>query len=286
MFTWWTDVRATSPVKTVRAVERAIEILQGFSVDNPAMTVVELQKKVRLSRPTLYRLLHTLMLKGLVRAQGEPQRFALDYGVAQLAHVWMSTLDVANAAGPILSRLRDRTGESAAFYVLRGNTRTSVLEMPCRHALSIVQGLGRSEPLFRGASGKIILAFMSDQAVGSALQNLPPGISKKRVLDDLAKYREDGFAVSRGEVVDGAVAIASPVFDRMGNIVGSITVSAPQTRVDDSWMAHSTKLVISSASELSMALGYGVRAVAVSGLEKARPDLLKLHKIRSSGRPR
>ena len=42
------------------------------------MSVLEIQKKVPLSRPTLYRLLQTLAAKGLVRAEGEPQRFALD----------------------------------------------------------------------------------------------------------------------------------------------------------------------------------------------------------------
>src|SRR6266849_4173336 len=106
---------AINKIKTVRAVERAIEILQSFSVGKPSMSVVELQKTVRLSRPTLYRLLHTLVAKGLVRADGEPQRFTLDHGVAQLAHVWMSALDASNAAGPIISRLRDQTGETSAL---------------------------------------------------------------------------------------------------------------------------------------------------------------------------
>src|SRR5215472_894540 len=97
---------ASSEIKSVRAVDRAIDILKCFSTDKPSMSVIELQKKVRLSRPTLYRLLHTLTAKGLVRADGEPQRFSLDCGIAQLWHVWISGLDATAAAQPIVTHMR------------------------------------------------------------------------------------------------------------------------------------------------------------------------------------
>lgn len=247
---------ASSKIKSVRAVDRAIEILQSFSADKPSMSVIELQKKVRLSRPTLYRLLHTLTAKGLVRADGEPQRFALDYGVAQLWHVWMSALDATAAAQTIVARLRDQTGETAALYVLRGNLHACVLEMTSRHVLSITQGVGRSEHVSRGASGKAILAFMSDGMAASAMQSLPQGTNRKRLLEDLARVREDGFALSRGEVIIGAVAIAAPCFDRSGRVVGSIGVAGPQARLNDDWITRSTKLLVAGASELSIGLGY------------------------------
>jgi DNA-binding IclR family transcriptional regulator len=247
---------ASNKIKSVRAVDRAIDILQCFSADKPSMSVIELQKKVRLSRPTLYRLLHTLVAKGLVRADGEPQRFALDYGVAQLWHVWMSALDATAVAQPIITRLRDQTGETAALYVLRDNLRACVLEMTSLHVLSITQGVGRSEHVSRGASGKAILAFMNDGMAASAMQTLPQGTNRKSLLEDLAKVRQDGFAVSRGEVIIGAVAIAAPVFDRSGHVVGSIGVAGPQARINEDWITRSTKLLVAGSSELSIALGY------------------------------
>jgi DNA-binding IclR family transcriptional regulator len=270
-------------MKTVRAVERAIEILQSFSVDKPSMSVIELQKKVRLSRPTLYRLLHTLTMKGLVRAEGEPQRFTLDQGVARLAHVWMSALDIVNAAEPILSRLRDQTGETCGLYVLRGNLRTCVLEKASQSVLSITNGVGGPGlPLFRGASGRAILAFSNEKpTAGLVLQNLPHGISKKRFLEDLARIREDGFAVSRGEIIVGSVAIAAPVFNRTG-VVGSISVAGPQARIDDSWIANSAKLVVVGATQLSATLGHMAATSVTSDPGKSRKELISLAKVRSS----
>src|ERR1700723_1594491 len=82
----------------VRAVDRAIAILQCFSADQPALSVIEIQKRVGLSRPTLYRLLQTLAQRDLILAEGNPQRFRLSHGVMKLSDVWRTALDVVARA--------------------------------------------------------------------------------------------------------------------------------------------------------------------------------------------
>src|SRR5262245_31302749 len=260
---------ASSKIKSVRAVDRAIEILQCFSIDKPSMSVVELQKKVRLSRPTLYRLLHTLTAKGVVRADGAPQRFALDRGVAHLAYVWFSTFDAAEAAEPILAHLRDQTGETTALCILRDSSLTCVLQMASPHALSIARGLGYSGPVYRGASGKAVLAFMSEETIAHVLRHLPEGINRKRLQEDLVRVRENGFAMSQGEVIVGGLAIAAPFFDKDGGVVGSILVHGPQVRLGNDWIMRSTKLLLAGASQLSRTLGYTKFSQAMTGATNA-----------------
>src|SRR5215475_7475927 len=119
---------ADAKMTSVRAVDRAIEILQCFTAEKPAMSVLEIQELVPLSRPTLYRLLQTLAAKGLIRAFGEPQRISLDYGVGRLAHNWTAGIDRISAGEPIVERLREETNETAALFVLRGDQRLCVVE--------------------------------------------------------------------------------------------------------------------------------------------------------------
>ena len=61
----------------VRAVDRALDILLAFRAGESALSAVELQRRVDLSRPTLYRLLRTLQARGFVVSSGQPQRFGL-----------------------------------------------------------------------------------------------------------------------------------------------------------------------------------------------------------------
>src|SRR5215510_15153660 len=71
---------------SVRAVDRALDILLAFKPQDDALTVSELLGRVELSRPTLYRLLRTLQRKQFLVASGDPQRFRLGPAIAQLSH--------------------------------------------------------------------------------------------------------------------------------------------------------------------------------------------------------
>jgi DNA-binding IclR family transcriptional regulator len=246
---------ATSKTGPVRAVERAIEILEAFS-KKPSMSVLEIEKVVGLRRPTLYRILETLASKGFVRAHGIPQRFSLDYAVGRLAQSWLSGLDLVSAARPILERLHEESKETVGLMILRDQQSMCVLELPSPHFLAISRGIGPMGHLSRGASGKAILAFVDDKALKTILKTLPKDTEKNLLLDDLAKVRRDGFRISRGEVFTGAVSIAAPYFDHTHAVAGSIAVYAPEARVTDDWAGWMTRRIMAGAAELSAALGH------------------------------
>src|SRR5882757_10603856 len=150
----WLMISKNDQVKGVRAVDRAVEILRSFSAEKASMSVLEIQEKVGLSRPTLYRLLETLASHGLIRTHGTPQRFSLDYGVGQLAQNWMAGLDPIAAGQPIVERLHEETKETVDLMVLRGLQHICVLELPSPHVLSMARGIGPMGHLGHGASGR------------------------------------------------------------------------------------------------------------------------------------
>ena len=241
----------------VRSVNRAIEILKAFSTDKPSMSVIEIQEKVNLSRPTLYRLLETLAAAGLVRAHGTPQRFSLDYGVGRLSQNWLAGLDPVVLGLPNLERLHEETRETVALALIREHQHLYVLEMPSPQVMSVSRGIGPMDHLTRGASGKVILAFMSDKDVNAVLQSAPKDIDKKAVLSQLERIRKDEYWVARGEIFAGAVGIAAPYFDRENRVIGSVVVYGPEVRFSEERIAQTTKLVVECAIAISATLGHG-----------------------------
>src|SRR5262249_59737771 len=105
---------------SVRAVDRALDILLAFKPQDDALTVSELLRRIELSRPTLYRLLRTLQRKQFLLASGDPQRFRLGPAVAQLSHVWTAGLDLGTAAEPMMRRMRDATREAGGPFGPQG----------------------------------------------------------------------------------------------------------------------------------------------------------------------
>jgi len=197
-------VPSGTAIRTVRTIEQtAIAILQCFSADQPAMSVIEIQKRVGLSRPTLYRLLHTLSTRGLIHAEGDPQRFKLAHGVMKLSHVWLSGLDVVNVARPILEELRDATGETPSLFRLEEDRSTCILECESRHVLTISRGVGSSLKIPQGATGKALLAFMSQERQAEFLAEMPKHAQRSNLEEAIRSAAHNGYTISRGEILSG-----------------------------------------------------------------------------------
>ncbi|MES2196129.1 MAG: IclR family transcriptional regulator [Pseudomonadota bacterium] len=243
------------PISTVRAVDRAVAILQCFTADKPALSVLEIQARVDLSRPTLYRLLQTLAATGLVKAEGDPQRFRLAHGVMELAHVWLAGLNKVDAAKPVLEKLREDTGETAALFVLREQKRICVLELESHHALTIARGVGDTGDITLGASGKAILAFLDEGRRNTILDQVTKS-RRAELAKALEVVRSRGFATSHGEVFVGAVALAAPTFNHNGEVAGCLGLFGPRARVKDADIPHFGALVVRAANEVSLQYGY------------------------------
>jgi len=244
----------------VRAVDRAIAILQCFSADQPSMSVIEIQKRVGLSRPTLYRLLHTLSTRGLIHAEGDPQRFKLAHGVMKLSHVWLSGLDVVNVARPILEELRDATGETSALFRLEEDRSICILECESRHVLTISRGIGSSMKIPQGATGKALLAFMPQERQAKFLAAMPKDVQRSNLEEALRSAAHNGYTISRGEIFVGAVAVAAPYFDHRGSVVGSVGLYGPAARVSEEKIVEFARLVREAGHRISTLLGFQASA--------------------------
>lgn len=241
----------------VRAVGRALDILQAFTPQDNELSAGELLKRVDLSRPTLYRLLYTLQEHGFLVSVGEPQRFRLGPSVAQLAHAWSSSLDLATLAEPVLRRLWQTTRETVAIFVPQGNLRMCVAELPSPQPLNFKRGVGYTEKLALGASGRAILAYADEGQYN--LRTLVHGtaVDWRNLEHELAQTRKRGYAVSRSELIDGAVALAVPFFDRNALVAGSLGVFGPEVRMDNARLKEVAAALQDEAMKLSQALGYG-----------------------------
>lgn len=238
----------------VRAVTRALELLLAFTRDDFELTASELLQRVDLSRPTLYRLLYTLETNGFITSVGDPQRFRLGPAIAKLSHVWSETLDLAHLAEPIMRTLWIETRETVAVFVAQDSFRLCLAEMPSPQPLNFKRGVGYTERIALGASGRAILAFMPEvkTQLGRYIDGL--NIDQAQYYDELVATRQRGYAISRSELIKGAVAVAAPFYGSKG-VAGSLGVFGPTSRLGEQEVSSLGTALIRGASRLSEALG-------------------------------
>lgn len=237
----------------VRAVDRALDILLAFEAGDRGLTASEMLKRVDLSRPTLYRLLRTLELRGFVVSSGEPQQFQLGPAVARLAHLWITGLDLATSAQPMMRRLWEKTGETVALLVQQGSDRICAAELPSAHPLSFKLGVGHSERITLGASGKAVLAFSPDAE--RYLTELVMEQDRQVYRQELTRIQAVGYAVSKDELIQGAVAVAAPFFAGGSKVLGSLAVYGPSARLNDARIDKIVALLLDESHELSKTFG-------------------------------
>lgn len=239
----------------VRAVERALDLLGAFAPGDQELLVADLVQRVGLSRPTLYRLLHTLEKKGFVSSSGEPQRFRLGPAVARLSHVWSSSLDLTAIARPVMQEVWAYTSETVALFVPRGPMRLCLAELPSPQPLSFRRGVGYSERLVRGASGRAILAHQP--LAPGQLEAYAAGTATDLawLQSEMALSRERGYAMGHNELIQGAYAVAAPFFDGQGQVAGSIGVFGPDVRLTELRIHEFGLYLKGQAARLSAALG-------------------------------
>jgi IclR family acetate operon transcriptional repressor len=239
----------------VRAVERALDILAAFAPGQHDLLVADLVKLVDLSRPTLYRLLNTLEKKGFISSAGEPQRFRLGPAVARLAHVWSGSLDLVEVTRPVMHDAWLYTAETVALFVPRGDLRLCVAEMPSAQPISFRRGVGYSEKLVRGASGRAILAFTPIE--NGQLEAFATGTNTdiEWLRDQLAVTRDRGYAMGHNELIQGAYAVAAPFFSGAGQIAGSLGVFGPDVRLTESRVREFGMVLRDMAGRITQTLG-------------------------------
>ncbi|WP_158287680.1 IclR family transcriptional regulator [Falsiroseomonas bella] len=230
---------AAEPDGNVRAVDRALALLLAFEDGEATLPLADIARRAGLHVTTALRLLGTLEHHGFVRrlpAGG----YALGPQLLVLGERFRRGLRLEDQVLPALERLRDESRESAAFFVREGDARRCLFRRDSPQPVRTVARVGEVAPLGVGAHGRALVA----------LQSAPP----PRLP-----------IVSRGERLKEVAAIAAPVLDARGQVVGSIGITMPLYRFDASAEATCLPLVLREAVALTRALGGDPAPIAALG---------------------
>lgn len=147
------------------------------------------------------------------------------------------------------------TTETVALFVARGDMRLCVAEMPSHQPISFRRGVGYTEKLVRGASGRAILAYTALQA--GQLEAFAAGTNSDLawLRDQLAITRERGYALGHNELIQGAYAVAAPFFDSTGTVAGSLGVFGPDIRLTETRVNEFGQFLRVMADRLTSSLG-------------------------------
>jgi IclR family transcriptional regulator, KDG regulon repressor len=246
-----------------QAVQRALRVLACCRIDRPRVSLTEFAEETGLTMPTAHRIVKALQSRGYLVQNEDTRLYSLGPTVMKLAQVILqrdTQHELIRLAIPHLERLRDASSETATLHCPVGLQRMCMAEVPSRHPVRMANGLGRLYPLYAGAAGKVIMAWSSTatvEQVGAELEAMPNGAELHgRIQRELPRIRKKGYALSLGEIVPNAAAVAAPVFSASGLVAGALSVSGPIDRWNRDLMLDHAPMLTAAGASISATLGY------------------------------
>lgn len=245
----------------VSSVLKACSLLECFRLENPEQTLAELAQGSGLNKTTVHRLLQTLVVAGWLQ-RGEHATYRLTMQVHHLGAVAESELSLRTEAEPQLQRLADAFGDTAYLMVPYQDKAMCVALVAGDSPLRIAfVGVGTTFGYHAGAGPVVMAAFSPDiEAKLLANSELPPYTSRttprEEVAERLAQVRDDGFAISDGDLIDGVTAVGAPIFGSDGAIAGTISLGGSANRFGGARVVRIVDGVRDAAAAVSRKLGH------------------------------
>jgi IclR family acetate operon transcriptional repressor len=253
----------------VQSVERTLDILESLVEFATEVGLVEISQAVNLPLATVHRLLGTLIHRGYVKQNQHNRKYSLGFRALQMGHDMRQRFSLRLEARPFLQRLVQRIGESANLAVLDDGEVVYIDQAQSSRILRMFTQVGNRLPVHSTGSGKALLAYLPGDVVDGILRRFGMTARTARTItdaavfrDELSKTRERGYALDDEEQEEGVRCLAVPVRDASSQVVATLSVSGPVTRLNDQQVSDVIPELLECGEKLSSRLGYSVQPAA------------------------
>jgi len=222
---------------SLTSLDKAIDLLEHLHDAGAPRGITEIANALGVPKSSAHRLLKTLVRRGFAEQEASGRYLT---GPALIA-LGLATRDrdpIVALARPVLESEAEALGETVFLTAPRGREIVVLDKAEGRGFLRAAPTVGQRVPVAATAVGRLAMAFAPLRFPASAH---PPTaftaatqLALEAVAQEIARARREGFAINRGEWIEGLSVVAAPIFAAAEPplLAGAIAVAAPTPRLD------------------------------------------------------
>ncbi len=252
---------ATKQPESVSSVLKTFGILQALSAQKD-IGLSELAQRLMMSKSTVYRFLQTLKALGYVHQEGESEHYSLTLKLFELGSTALEYVDLVDLADSEMRRVSDLTDEAIHLGTLDGDGIIYIHKIDSKYNLRMYSRIGRRNPLYSTAIGKVLLARRNEADIRNILSAVTftkttdkTHENVESLLSELSTVKSQGFGEDNEEQEAGIRCLAVPVYDRFQQVVAGLSVSFPTIRFTQDKRTQYISELQTSAERISLKLG-------------------------------
>jgi DNA-binding IclR family transcriptional regulator len=216
----------------IKSLQKALAVLEEVALAEKPLRIAEVALAVGISRPTAYRIVHTLIAEGYLFQDPQSGRLSIGYSVLRQSASLLDSNRMRIEALPHLQHLADVSRERTNLGILHKNKVLYLAGVEKPTLPTIYSRFGKSAPAHCCSLGKAILAHLSEKQVQELIRaeplvaQTPNSItSAARFFDELEEIRKRGYATDNEEHMAQSFCVAATIFDGQNRAVGAIGLS-------------------------------------------------------------
>lgn len=223
------------PHYAIESVNNALRLLLLFR-DHDVLRVTDASIELGVARSTAHRLLITLAHQGFVQQERNSRSYRTGWALMEFAFSTAGLSNIRNVARPHMVRLSQELKETINLLIMEGDGVRFIDSVECDRPVRVTGRTGTLLPAHATAGGRVLLAAMNPEdtrslLVGGLRRMTPATVTNRSAFyEDLEGIRRLGYAINRGESLDGLHAAAVGIADNSDRIVASLAVSVPADR--------------------------------------------------------
>lgn len=238
----------------LKSVASALAVLDCF-LEDEELGVTDVARRLGVAKSTAHRLLTTLASRGLVEQNAENGRYRLGLHLFELGQLALERVELRRQSKALLEHLREASGWTVHLSIRDGADSLFLDRLATLRGMKAMGEYRRRWPLHATSSGKAICAYDPEGAHARIAAGFP--VYTAQTLDseaaftsELARIRRQGFATSRGELMDSLASVAAPVLDGHGIAIAAISITGAVDELGDH-PDRQARLVQAAAKRLS-----------------------------------
>lgn len=253
--------KSTQP-EAVSSVLKVFNILSALA-EQKDIGVSELSQRLMMSKATTYRFLQTMKTLGYVKQEGEADKYALTLKLFELGAKALEYVDLIELADKEMRIISQAINETVHLGAIEEDSIIYLHKIDSSYHLRMHSRIGRRNPLYSTAIGKILISHQSKEDVRALLSQVEfikhterTHENVEQLLEELEVVKSQHYSEDIEEQEPGVRCIAAPVYDRFGQAIAAVSISFPTVRFDDARKAEYISLLHEAGRNVSEQLGY------------------------------
>ncbi len=242
----------------IKTVESTLDILD-FLLVNGSVSFSTLQQGIEIPKSSLHSIIESLLRHDYVVFDDDKKQYHLSLKFLCFGEKVKSfQKPLVEIAQPILQQLTDEVHETSFLGITANYKQVIIGVCESDNALRSTAKVGEHSLMHYTGIGKVLLSGMSHEDIdkyinlhGLEKKTENTIASKEKLLEELQKISQTGYAIDNLEHNKYIRCIGSGIRNREGNIIAAVSISGPKDRVSLERMEELAKKVINAADKIS-----------------------------------